>query len=144
MRENTKPVPIPKPDQETPDSSGAKMRNRHYSYAPGTQQQGSMSKDIWIKIITWATPIVFAAGALYYSIGSMADRVKGVEGALSKVKDAQGEVRTEQKVLNVQMNAMREEQSRAKIKIDQVDEKLDGQKDDLTAIKAKLGIRRRR
>ncbi len=142
MRENTGPVQVGEP-RLPPVVKERVTEYPRYRYAREKASGSSLSRDTWVKLIIWITPIIFAAGALYYSIGSMADRVKGVEGSLSAVKEAQSETMAEQRVFNVQIQAIREDQAHTKIQIEKVDEKIDSQKDDLSAIKAKLGIRRR-
>ncbi len=142
MREKTGSIPI-EDIAHPPVSREALSEYPRYRYSRDRPPSNGLSKDMWVKLITWVTPIIFAAGALYYSIGSMTERVKDAEASVSTVKEIQNGVRSEQRVLSVQMQAIRENQAEVDAKLDKVVEKMDAQKDDLSAIKAKLGIRRR-
>jgi hypothetical protein len=103
-----------------------------------------LSRDIWVHIFLWLIPIIFAAGMLFLSIKNMEFRVDENADTIERFGDQQQQIHTEQKVHANKLDTIQAVQAEMKVDVQKVDDKLDDQKDDLAAIKAKLGVRDRR
>lgn len=103
-----------------------------------------ISRDTWAKVLIWFIPVVFACGTIFYSFCDMDDRVGENTGAIKMFSDKQSQMYTEQQVHVFKLDAIQTDQSEIKNDIESVDGKLDKQSDDLSAIKAKLGVKERR
>lgn len=111
-----------------------------FSVPPGPL---GLSRDTWAKLVIWFLPIIFASGALFFSFQNMDTRVNENSDSLKKVQMNQSETKVTQRVQAIKLDSIQEVQAELKEEVQKVDTKLDGQKDDLTAIKAKLGVRSR-
>ena len=103
-----------------------------------------ITRDTWAKVIIWFIPVIFACGTLFYSFRNMDDRVGENTGAIKMFSEKQSQMYTEQQVHVFKLDAIQTEQAELKKDIEEVDNKLDDQKGDLAAIKAKLGVKERR
>jgi len=112
-------------------------------YRAPLESQGpfGLSRDTWAKLVLWFIPIIFASGALFFSFKNMDMRVEENSAAIKTVGDQQHEIKSEQKLQASKLDTIKEEQAKLNGKVEKVDGKLDDQKDDLAAIKAKLGVR---
>ena len=111
-----------------------------------------LSRDTWVKVALWLVPIIFASGAAYVSIANAEKRIKSNEQVIKTFGEKQNEMYTFQKVQDAKLDGIKEaqdaklqvikeSQGALKQEIKGVKDRLDDQTNDLTLIKAKLGVR---
>jgi ATP-dependent Zn protease len=103
-----------------------------------------LSRDTWVRIVLWFVPIIFTAGMLFYFVQDLSANDIKHEKNIEKMDERQQKVSSEQQLVKFKLDVVSEKQSEIVKDIKKIDEKLDDQKDDLTAIKVKLGVRKRK
>jgi hypothetical protein len=101
----------------------------------------AISRESWVRIVLWVIPIIFTAGALYVSVQSMTQRQDEQESVLRAEMDRRARLESEQRVMQSTVQGMSEQQGRLVIKVEAIDDKLNEQKSQLSAIGERLGAR---
>lgn len=113
------------------NTTGSITAGRRKSWPP---RDIHLTKGDWIRIVVWFVPIIFMAATMYVSVDNLSDK--------AIVHDKQlGELNGNQKVLTEKVGEVGKKQDRLIITTDKMDDKLDGQGEDLAAIKTKLKIK---
>lgn len=95
---------------------------------------GRITKEMWLRVLLWFVPIVFASGALFFSVQNMDSRIEEQDSKIEDLSKASTDLSAEQRVLDARMTAIEEGQRKLMNKMDKV-------VDDLGAIREKLGAR---
>jgi|GEM_PF-5635606 len=112
------------------------------NYLPPKNDKGplGLSRDTWAKLIVWFIPIVFASGALFFSFQNMNVRVSRNSDGIQRIGDQQQEMHTDQSVHETKLDTIKEVQGELKENVKKLGDKIDDQKDDLSAIREKMNI----
>jgi len=96
---------------------------------------GRITREMWLRVLLWFVPIVFASGALFFSIQNMDSRIEEQDSKIEVLGREAADLSAEQRVLDARMMAIEAGQRKLMDKMDKV-------VDDLGAIREKLGARR--
>jgi heme/copper-type cytochrome/quinol oxidase subunit 2 len=128
------------------DYSGVRALPPFQPYQPAYQQwhpDPLISRDSWIRIVMWVIPIIFTAGALFVSVKSMTQRQDEQEAALRAEVERRTRLESEQRIMQSTVHVMSGQQERLVTKVEVIDEKLNEQKSQLSAIGERIGVRAR-
>lgn len=109
-------------------------------YHPGYRDP-AISKDSWVRIVMWIIPIIFTAGALFVSVRSMTQRQDDQEAALRAEIDRSTKIESDQKIMQSAVQVMTVQQDRLVTKVEAIDDKINEQRSQLSAIGERIGIR---
>lgn len=101
----------------------------------------AISKESWVRIILWIIPIIFTAGALYVSVQSMTQRQDEQESVLRAEVERRSKLEAEQRIMQSTVQGMSVQQDKLVGKVEAIDDKLNEQKSQLSAIGERLGAR---
>lgn len=120
--------------------------NEHYVGRSGKKYRNGngLSKDTWVRIALWFIPLIFTAGMFFYFVQDLSANDAKHDKVIDKIEEKQQGNVVEQELIKFKIDAMSKKQTEVVNDVKKIDEKLDDQKDDLTAIKVKLGVRSRR
>jgi hypothetical protein len=90
---------------------------------------------MWLRVLLWFVPIVFASGALFFSVQNMDSRIEEQDTKIESLNKTSADLSAEQRVLDARMTAIEAGQRALMGKMDKV-------VDDLGAIRERLGERR--
>lgn len=107
------------------------------SWPPG----GTLSKGDWVRLVIWSVPLIFMGATMYVSVDNLSAQATAHDLHLDKLDRTQGELNGDQRVLREKVGEVCKKQDRLIRTTDKMDDKLDGQGEDLSAIKAKLKIK---
>lgn len=110
---------------------------------PPQHPNGHLTKSDWIRIVIWSVPLIFMAATLYVSVTHLSEKSVSHEEHLRKLDSSTGELSADQKVMKEQVSEVCKKADKLMATTEKMDDKLDGQGEDLAAIRAKLNIRER-
>ncbi len=126
------------------DYSGVRALPQMPAYQPTYQQwqpEPMISKDSWVRIIMWVIPIIFTAGALFVSVKTMTQRQDDQDAALRAEVERSTKLESEQRIMQSTIQAISIQQDRIVTKVEVIDDKLNEQKSQLSAIGERIGVR---
>lgn len=100
-----------------------------------------VTKENMLRLFIWVLPIVFTAGALFVSVQTMTARQDAQEKDLRADQDRLTRLEADQRVLQGTVQAISAQQDKLVGKIEDIDEKLNEQRAQLSAIMERLGAR---
>jgi heme/copper-type cytochrome/quinol oxidase subunit 2 len=101
----------------------------------------AISKDSWVRIVMWIIPIIFTAGALFVSVKTMTQRQDDQESALRVEMDRSTKLESEQRIMQSTVQAISQQQDRIVNKVEVIDDKMNEQRSQLSAIGERIGVR---
>lgn len=112
------------------------------SLPPHKNGGDKLTRGDWIRIVVWSVPLIFMAATMYVSVNFLSEKTAVQEEHLEKLDEASHDLKVNQKVIQQQVGEISQRTERLIIKADKMDDKLITQGEDLSAIRAKLNVRR--
>lgn len=101
----------------------------------------AISRDSWVRIVLWIIPIIFTAGALFVSVKGIDARQDAQDAALRAAIEHGTKLEADQKVMQSAVQVMTNQQEKLVNKVEVIDDKLNEQRSQLSAIGERMGLR---